>query len=199
MTKKRVFQTLLFALALAPLAANAADSLIVKPAHPTTGDSLRLTIVIPFWDCCTHYTWDSTSAPLSGNNEVLLSYQHYLPKFCPEIACIEMPMLLPFKRGPLPRGTYEVYESAQEQCTTLVCPGAIIAPVKIGEFTVQAVTAANPYRTPGTAMPFAYTGRSSVYNIRGELVTQASRGYKGIYMTKSENGRISIDNGLFKR
>jgi hypothetical protein len=185
--------------AAVPRAANAADSLVVKPARPTTADSIRLTIVIPIWDCCTHYTYDSTSALLVGDTEILLSYQHYLPKICPMIACIDIPLQLAFKRAPLHAGKYAVYESAQVQCTSTVCPQLIMAPVKIGEFTVQTSAVVSPGPAKPGLRPAGYAAsRAAVYNVRGELVDGAARTPRGIYIAKSEYGRVEIQNGLMR-
>jgi hypothetical protein len=175
------------------------DSLVVKPAHPTTADSIRLTIVIPNWDCCTRYTYDSTLAPLVGDSEILLSYQHYLPQICPMIACLDVPRLLAFKRAPLAAGTYVVYESAQLQCTTQVCPQYILAPVKIGKFVVQPSTrVVSGLPGQGRVAANARDATMAVFNVRGELVRQETRMPRGVYIARALDGRVTVGNGLMK-
>lgn len=184
----------------APQAGFAADSLVVNPVQPTVADSITLTIVIPNWDCCTQYTFDSTLAPLEGDTAVLLSYQHYLPAVCPTIACPDVPKLLKFKRAPLPAGTYAVYESAQTQCVTNVCPALVLAPVKIGSFTVSASTGI-AQRQAGLKPVSGeiLSGRRAVYNIRGELVDNSTgRQFRGILISRLESGMFVVENNLAK-
>ena len=125
-----------------------ADSLSVTPAHPTIVDSIRLTIIIPNWDCCTQYPYDSTLVTALGDTAVMLSYQYRMPNVCPAIACIDVPKLLGFKSKPLPAGTYSVWETKQLVCTPPLLCAVLPIIQKIGKFTVGAIRPDTVYVTP---------------------------------------------------
>ena len=116
----------------------AADSLIVNPPHPTTSDSLALTVKMA-WDCCTEYLYDSTVA--IGGSQLLLSCRYQQPQTCPELLYCPGSISLIYKSGRLQAGAYAVYESKQIVCPPGMACAEAIAPVKIGEITVLAPTA----------------------------------------------------------
>lgn len=167
-----------------------ADSLSVSPAHPTIMDPVRLTIIIPNWDCCTQYLYDSTLVTMMGDTAVMLSYQHRMPRICPMIACLDVPRYLTFKRGPLPAGKYSVWETQQLVCDTpLLC---VTLPVvqNIGKFTVEIPTALSFGQRPAPLKNIGKTfGNECVYDIRGALVSPNRAGLSkripGIYFTKT--------------
>jgi hypothetical protein len=160
------------------------DSLAVNPARPTTADPIVFSIIIPNWDCCTRYHYDSTAVYVS-DTQIILSYQYELPQNCPMIMCIDVDKVLRYKSSPLPAGKYAVYESRQLYCAGPICPVAMMMPVKIGEITVS--TASRVVFAPKSSID---TRRSSagissqLFTLRGEAVRQGSKSVKpvGIYI-----------------
>lgn len=172
-----------------------ADSLSVSPAQPTTSDSVRITIVIPNWNCCTQYIYDSTLVTLVGDTAIMLYYQYLTPSTCPMVTCPNLPKLLAFKRGPLHAGKYSVWETKQLTCT----PPLLCAPLpviqKIGEFTVTGQSSVAFRQAP---MPLETAGKTPgnerIYNIRGALVSMSNgntpKKMSGIYFTRTGAGVI---------
>jgi hypothetical protein len=147
------------------------DSLVVIPARPTTADAITFDIVIPNWDCCTQYYFDSTAAAM-GDTAILLSYSYELPQVCTMIACLDVAKVLPFRSGPLRAGVYAVWESRQLHCVG-ICPGVVFAPVKIGTVTVtQATAVAGRPSAVATRRATAANATTRVYNVAGEVLGQ---------------------------
>jgi hypothetical protein len=180
----------------------AADSLVVNPAHPTILDSIRLSVVIKNWNCCTEFTYDSTSVTLLNDSTITLSFTASQPLVCPLAACVVgMMPILTYKRGPLPAGNYSVYEVESQACTTgQVCPQevAVVMQALIGKFTVSEPTATVFHQKP---VPLESIGKISgngrVYDIRGALVSPnrlgASRQSPGVYFIKpDENSTAKV-------
>ncbi|HUI91818.1 MAG TPA: hypothetical protein VLX68_06170 [Chitinivibrionales bacterium] len=194
MIGKTLFAALILAAALSPVFA---DSLSVSPPHPTTADKITFTIIIPNWDCCTRYTWDSTAVAVVNDTELLLSYQYNLPQMCPMIACMDIDKLLPFHSAPLKAGTYAVYELRAPLCTTQICPAIAFMPVKIGSVTV----------TPSTGIVNGITAASvphvalaeKLYDVRGVLISstgnRAAVRTPGVYLIKngSQSSRLILE------
>ncbi len=166
-----------------------ADSLSVTPAHPTTSDSIQLTIIIPNWDCCTQYANDS-AVTLWGDTGLLLTYTYNLPPVCPMIACLNVDKDLVYKSAPLAAGTYSVYELRELACTTGICPPIAFLPVKIGSVTVTPSTGiANlPHRT-SVAASLGTNTSGKIYDVRGVLVSSSAlhAGLRapGVYLVKN--------------
>jgi hypothetical protein len=171
----------------------AADSLAVAPPHPTTADRITFTIIIPNWDCCTQYNWDSTVVAPMGDTGVLLTYTYNLPQVCPMtlIACINIPKQLVYKSAPLAAGTYSVYE-IRVQCTNNICPPVPVAflPVRIGSVTVTPSTGIVilPHRAP-IASGSGINASGKIYDVRGVLVSSSAihAGLRtpGVYLVKN--------------
>jgi hypothetical protein len=133
----KLFKKFLFLCALAVIAARpsiAADSLVVSPQHPTTSDSISLSIFAKDWNCCTQFLYDSTAVTLLNGATITLGFTANLPVpcWCPSNPATRV---LTYKRGPLPAGNYSVYEQYQS-CTGQVCSDVIMQ-VLIGTFTVS--------------------------------------------------------------
>ena len=192
MTKARLLSAAILMAILSFVAqSSAADSLAVDLPHPTTADPITFTIIIPNWDCCTQYTWDSTVVAPMGDTGVLLTYTYNLPKVCPMMACINVPKQLVYKSAPLAAGTYSVYEIRVE-CTNNICPPAPVAflPVKIGSVTVTPSTGIvdRPHRaTLAASQETSASGK--IYDVRGVLVSssavRAGLRAPGVYLVKN--------------
>jgi hypothetical protein len=186
------FRKSLFFFALAVIVVRpllAADSLAVSPAHPTIMNSIRLSILVRNWNCCTQFLYDSTAVTLLNDSTITLSFTASQLGVCP---CPSNPVtpVLTYKRGPLPAGNYSVYEEYQS-CISQICPQEALVVVQslIGKFTVSAPTATVFHQKP---VPLENMGKISgnghVYDIRGALVPSnqigASRRTSGVYFIK---------------
>jgi len=177
-------------IAMIVLSPASAASLSVSPSHPTAADKITFTIIIPNWDCCTRYTWDSTAVAAMGDTALLLTYQYNLPQVCPMIACLDVDKLLRYNSAPLRTGTYAVYELRELLCTTQICPDIAFMPVKIGSVTVT--TSAGVVNRLHRAPIAANAGTSAsgkMYDVRGILVssstTHAVLRAPGVYLVKN--------------
>ena len=173
-----------------------ADSLSVSPFHPTTSDSIRLSIIVKYWNCCAHYFYDSTAVTLLNDSTITLGFTASLVAVCPCPANPVIPVLN-YKRGPLPAGNYSVYEESQS-CTGQICPedALIVVQALIGKFTILPSTAtffqqkSVPLEKIGKV-----PGNVRMYDIRGAIVSSnvigASKQTSGVYFVKT-NGRTAV-------
>ena len=164
----------------------AADSLSVNPSHPTTSDSIRLSIFITNANCCSQFTYDSTAVTLLSDSTITLEFTADLSVVCPCPYPVTIPVLK-YKRGPLPAGKYSVFAESQS-CVGIVCTDSL-ALTSIGSFTVSQPLAAS-YQEK--SMPLEDIGKmpgnSRVYNIRGDVISSdlagASKRASGVYFVK---------------
>jgi hypothetical protein len=185
----------LFFLTIMALAVNpssAADSLVVNPTKPTTSDSISLSIVAGGWNCCTNFLHDSTTVTLLNDSTITLNYTASLQAPCP---CPSNPVapVLKYKRGPLPKGNYSVYEEYQS-CTGLICPQevAIVIQALIGKFTVSQATATISQQKSVRLEDVGKMSRNGhVYDIRGAIVSSnligTSKRTSGVYFFKPDD------------
>lgn len=201
MSRYNLFMQFMMIVALSVSAqVTSTDSLIVSPAHPTTADSIMLTIVIPNWDCCTVYYEDSmvTSA---NDTELVLAYQYQQPQICPMIACMNIGKQLPYKSGPLKAGTYAVYEVKSIYCTT-VCPQVAFIPVKIGTVTVSASTLVrSPARIASVSQSLLSGNAKAYFNIKGERLSiqGLSKQSVGVYLTRFDANKTLASCGILEK
>jgi len=190
-----------FALALVVVRPSiAADSLVVSPPNPTIMDSIRLSIVMKNWDCCTRYSYDSTAAILSNDSIITLAFKVPEIVMCVDTLCLPgkpgypgFPVLT-YKSGPLPAGNYSVYEVESPACTTgQACPQASLVVIQtlIGKFTVSQSAAVVFHQKPVPLENVGKTiGNGRVYDIRGALVSPnrlgTSRQTPGVYFIKPD-------------
>jgi hypothetical protein len=200
MAKENCLKTWLLAVALTVLAARqsiAADSLAVIPAHPTITDSIRLSVVIKNWNCCTQYSYDSTTVTLPNDSTITLSFTATVLVLCNDTQqCLpgkpgyQAIPVLRYKRGHLPAGNYSVYEQVQS-CVDLTCSGVVVKSL-IGKFTVSEPTATifHQKAVPLEEVGKVLSGNGRVYDIRGALISPnragASRQTPGIYFIKPD-------------
>jgi hypothetical protein len=189
------FRTLLFFLTIIAFAVNlstAADSLVVNPTHPTTSDTISLSIVAGGWNCCTNFLHDSTAVNLLNDSTITLSFTASLQAPCP---CPSNPVapVLKYRRGPLPKGNYSVYEQYQS-CTGLICPqeATIVIQALIGTFTVSRTTATIFPQKSVRLEDIGKTSRNGrVYDIRGSIVSSnqisGSKRTSGVYFFKPDD------------
>jgi hypothetical protein len=151
----------------------AADSLVVSPLHPTTTDSIRLSIII--------------TAVTLNDSTITLNFTD-TGGICPCPVDLNNPItitVLTYKRGPLPAGNYSVYEESQS-CNGLVCPEIIIRSL-IGKFTVSK-SAVSIYQKK--SMPLEKIGKASgnvcVFDTRGVKVGVLKH-TPGVFFIKSND------------
>src|SRR5271157_2984142 len=164
----------------------AADSLIVSPAHPTTMDSIKLSILIRSTaccirydydstpDCCIHYVHDSSVVSLSNGSIITVGFTVVAWDVicnCPlEPVGYSVTADITYKRGPLPAGNYFVYENDQS-CTGQICSDVVMQTL-IGKFTVSQSSAIVSHQKPVTLENIGKTsGYGRIYDIRGALVS----------------------------
>jgi hypothetical protein len=164
------------------------DSLVVTPARPTTADAIRFDIIIPNWDCCTRYSYDSL-APVGSDTMVMLGYTVIPPQACTEIACINQDKVLSWIISPRKAGTYAVYEWVQIDCPLCASPG-ISAPIRLGQFTVTPSTAVLVRPVAALAADRNAPGITG-YNARGEFLGSAShRQAPGVVFIKNQREKV---------
>ena len=165
----------------------AADSLVVSPLHPTTTDSIRLSIIIKNQNCCIRNLFDSTAFTL--NDSIITLNFTDTGGLCPCPVDPNNPItitVLTYKRGPLPAGIYSVYEESQT-CNGLVCPEIIIRSL-IGKFTVSKLSVSIHQKK---SMPLEKIGKVCVYDTRGVKVSSDLVGVlkhtPGVFFVKSND------------
>jgi hypothetical protein len=191
-----LFKTLTFFLTIMVFAVNpstAADSLVVNPTNPTTSDSISLSIIARGWNCCTNFLHDSTSVNLLNDSTITLSFTASLQAPCP---CPSNPVaaVLNYKRGPLPKGNYSVYEEYQS-CTGMICPqeAAIVIQALIGKFTVSQPTTTIFHQKSVRLEDIGKSPQQNgqVYDIRGGVVSSnligTSKRTSGVYFFKPDD------------
>jgi hypothetical protein len=178
----------------------AADSLVVSPANPTTMDSIRLSIVHVYDICYCNppYVHDSTAVTLVNDSTITLSVSIDTPStFCQCFVAPPYTEILTYKRGPLPAGSYSVYEE-YNVCTGLSClqDSLTVTKALIGKFTVSRQAAVLFRQNPATKENTGkFSGNARVYDLRGALVssnlTAAPKRTSGVYFIKP-NGRQAV-------
>ena len=122
---------------------------------------------------CFQDFYPDSMAVLNSDTMIQLSYKEG-DMVCNAMVCVDtfrIPVSLSFKCGPLPAGTYPVYELVSPYCTPgIACPD-LVRFSKIGSITVTAP--ASVRQNPINPMVFgerSSTTGGKMYNIRGELI-----------------------------
>ena len=88
------------------------DSVIVIPDHPTTQDSVRLSLVFPNSNpCCPNATQDSDTAWFFNDSCLSVWVNLRMMVTCKDTPCEKTSSTLTYRAGKLKTGTYYVWET----------------------------------------------------------------------------------------
>ena len=186
---------LLFAAALVVPAA-ATDSLVVQPPHPTTADSVRFTVLITLPCNCIQAFYPDSIARVAADSMVQLSFRQGVMA-CNAMMCVDtlrLPISLSFKCGPLPAGTYGVYEVISAFCDSgMACPNLVLS-LRLGTVSVASQTSVLRRTADAVALASRSGHEGQMFTIRGELidrgVTQSRAA--GIVVAVGRNSSLAV-------
>jgi hypothetical protein len=178
---------LIFFLAFS-IRASAIASVIVIPAHPTTQDSVRLSLVFPYSNpCCPNAAQVSDTASLWQDSCLGVWVNYWLIDTCKDTLCGKTSLTLTYRAGKLKAGNYYVWE------TVNYVDGALLAGYEIDTFTVTPAFSTT-LQVKGSIPQSTGIADGRVYDIRGKLVsptcTPLLKKAPGVYFIKSGNTPI---------
>jgi hypothetical protein len=127
-------------LVLAATCVWAADSVVVTPPKPNTGDSLHIDLFSASRCCASVYYQTLISV---SDTTIVLSYQ-YDDSLCAIVRCFVAGDHLQYATGPVAAGRYGIYESSSQYCRGPICALGPIMFTRVGEVTVSRPTSVIP-------------------------------------------------------
>jgi hypothetical protein len=157
-------------------------SVIVIPAHPTTQDSVRLSLVFPYSNpCCPNAAQVSDTASLWQDSCLGVWVNYWLTDTCKDTLCGKTSLTLTYRAGKLKAGNYYVWE------TVNYVDGALLAGCEIDTFTVTPASSTG-LQVKGTISRSTGMADRRVYDIRGKLVSSSYTSLRkktpGVYLFK---------------
>jgi hypothetical protein len=175
----------------------AGDTLVVKPARPTVGDSITFSLFN--FDACCCGVYHDTAVGVADTTITLSFSLDEEP--CTRCECFAAGSWIDFESGPLPAGTYGVYKAQATYCPPgMICALSAAGPVmlvRIGQVTVRDTSLTSSRRVAGRAAP--QSALAAGYNPSSRTVwfalPRAQRTVVGLFSADGRSTKLA--NGWF--